>query len=323
MIPTVLLFIAAGCKSCHGNEARTQPGTPMARTLTPVAKSAFLQKQPDLSFSSGSVRYRIHLAAGVATYTASAAGASISEPLVWAFGSGNTGQTYLFQHNDSWYEGAVSYFPAIQGLDWTLGHATRPHNELEEALGRKLDAIEARRCFGCHSTSATWTAAGSVTVAPGVTCERCHRGASAHAAAVAKGNAKGAFITRLGALGPEDLSAVCSECHPSWAEVATNGPRGLPNVRHQFFRLTSSRCYSSDDQRIACTVCHDVHAHTVRQVGFYDAKCAGCHATGRTCPVAKSDCVTCHMPKVEIQGLHHQYTDHWIRVARPGEKYPD
>src|SRR5579871_353114 len=157
MIAPVLFLFAAGCQSCHPNEARTQPDTPMAQTLQAAGKSTFLQKSTELKFSAGDVSYRIHREAGGAIYTVTVQGTSVSEPLIWAFGSGYTGQTYVFQHDGSFYEAAVSYFPSIQGLDWTPGHAARLHRTVEEALGRKLDAVEGRRCIGCHSTSATWS----------------------------------------------------------------------------------------------------------------------------------------------------------------------
>jgi hypothetical protein len=41
------------------------------------------------------------------------------------------------------------------------------------------------------------------------------------------------------------------------------------------------------------------------------------------CPVSGKDCVTCHMPKYDIPGMHYKFTDHWIRVAKAGEPYPD
>jgi hypothetical protein len=32
--------------------------------------------------------------------------------------------------------------------------------------------------------------------------------------------------------------------------------------------------------------------------------------------------VACHIPKVEVAGMHAEFTDHWIRVVRPGEATP-
>jgi formate-dependent nitrite reductase cytochrome c552 subunit len=39
--------------------------------------------------------------------------------------------------------------------------------------------------------------------------------------------------------------------------------------------------------------------------------------------VAKANCVTCHMPKIELPGAHARFTDHQIRIARAGEPYPN
>jgi hypothetical protein len=66
---------------------------------------------------------------------------------------------------------------------------------------------------------------------------------------------------------------------------------------------------------------------------FYDAKCLACHVSSpaeaktearsaSACPVAARDCVTCHMPKVELPEMHAQFTDHWIRIAKPGDPVP-
>ena len=137
----------------------------------------------------------------------------------------------------------------------------------------------------------------------------------------------------LRTLSNESLAAVCNQCHPGWAEVATKGPEGVLNVRMQFYRLTNSRCYDSVDRRISCTACHDPHGDLSTDMAAYDSKCQTCHspAGGRgvrtakapkTCPVASRDCVSCHMPKVEIPGLHYQFTDHQIRIALKGAPYP-
>jgi formate-dependent nitrite reductase cytochrome c552 subunit len=35
------------------------------------------------------------------------------------------------------------------------------------------------------------------------------------------------------------------------------------------------------------------------------------------------DCVTCHMPKLELPGAHFAFTDHYIRIVQPNIPYPD
>jgi Cytochrome c3 len=296
----------------------------MARALQKPEDSIFLKRAPDLRFTEGKYTYSIRREGNQSTYSVSDGTATVAAPIAWALGFGTTGQTYLFQRKDGWYETAVSFYPAIEGLDWTPGHVARPRNNPEEAAGRRLDATEVRRCIGCHSTDAVWTKGDRLdSLTPGVQCEQCHSGTLQHASAMKNGDMQKAALAKLAALNAEDLSNLCGKCHPSWAEVAANGPRGVGNVRHQVYRLTNSKCYDTADRRIACTACHDPHAHAVKEAAFYDAKCQTCHSTGKQCPVAKQGCVTCHMPKTGIPGLHFQFTDHRIRIARAGEKYPD
>jgi hypothetical protein len=71
----------------------------------------------------------------------------------------------------------------------------------------------------------------------------------------------------------------------------------------------------------------------VRSAEFYDAKCLRCHRQdpntkrtaghpGSACRVSTKACVTCHMPKLDVEGTHATFTDHFIRIVRPGEAYP-
>ena len=242
------------------------------------------------------------------------------------------GQTYMLRRNGVYYESATSFFPAVGALDWTLGHETLPRRNLEEAFGRKVDSAEARRCFSCHSTGAVWNSAGQVeSVSNGVQCIQCHSGALQHMNAAKSGDFATARMTKLSQWSTEELAGLCSKCHQSWEDVTVKGPRGVLNVRAQLYRLTNSLCYDSADRRISCTACHDVHGDLNRDSSSYDSKCQACHPTGgqsgvrgaKACPVAQDRCVTCHMPNVEVPGLHYSFSDHRIRIVRPGDKYPD
>ena len=68
-------------------------------------------------------------------------------------------------------------------------------------------------------------------------------------------------------------------------------------------------------------------ANLEKAAAYYDPKCLACHLTkpsdaktvrrnADACPVSTKQCVTCHMPKVELSGMHASFTDHWIRVVR-------
>ena len=109
-----------------------------------------------------------------------------------------------------------------------------------------------------------------------------------------------------------------------------NGPRGVVNVRFQPYRLANSKCYDATDSRIRCSACHDPHGPLETNIASYDAKCAACHPIGaataghtKTCSVAKENCITCHMPKLELPGAHARFTDHQIRIVRASEPYPN
>jgi hypothetical protein len=149
-------------------------------------------------------------------------------------------------------------------------------------------------------------------------------GAARHQIAVRAGDAKAAAIPKLGALGAEEISELCGKCHRTWSDIATNGPRGVENVRFQGYRLTNSKCYNVSDRRISCVACHDPHREVERSSAAYDSKCTACHGqTAHACPTGKRDCAGCHMPKFEIPGSHHRFSDHQIRIVRANETYPN
>jgi hypothetical protein len=129
-------------------------------------------------------------------------------------------------------------------------------------------------------------------------------------------------MRKLGKLTTEEMSDFCGQCHRTWAEIASNGPHGIQNVRFQPYRLGNSKCYDAAEIRIRCTACHDPHRAVETSTAAYDAKCLACHAA-KDCSVATKDCVTCHMPRLDLPGAHKKFTDHKIRVVKANEPYPD
>ena len=107
--------------------------------------------------------------------------------------------------------------------------------------------------------------------------------------------------------------------------------RGVENVRFQPYRLAESRCYDPEDRRISCTGCHNPHEELRTGATAYDANCLACHQpkgekllSGKrapACPKSQQKCVSCHLPKFEMPGSHFKFTDHLIRVVKPGEAY--
>jgi len=321
---------ASPCAACHRAQALSQPSTSMARALERVAGSEILRSNPLLTFREGAFTFRITREGDRSIYSVARGSETVSEPIAYAFGLGSAGQTYVYQRNGNWYEARVSFYKAIGGLDLTLGHASiEPHN-LEEAAGREIGPQEAVDCFGCHATHASIGGKLQLeSLVPGVQCERCHGLAEKHQAAVKSGDAKNASMPRLGELTAEEMSDFCGQCHRTWSQIAMKGPHDINNVRFQPYRMTNSRCYDVADLRISCVACHDPHREVERGAAFYDAKCTACHGAAvkrernaATCPKATTNCTSCHMPKLEIPGAHNVFTDHQIRVVKPGELYP-
>ena len=210
-------------------------------------------------------------------------------------------------------------------------HGSKPAT-LIEAAGRRMDSNDVRECFGCHSTGGIRKGAwiGSA-MTPGISCESCHGPGSRHVNARRSGDRNSFRMKDLKSLSAEDLNELCGACHRTWAQVAQMQLRGPLNVRFQPYRITNSKCFDAEDRKIACTACHDPHSELVKTPAAYDNACLSCHGiteasrneSKKVCHTAKNDCVTCHMPKVALPGGHFTFTDHQIRIARQGDRYPN
>jgi hypothetical protein len=307
----------------------------MARALEPGAAAAILRQQPKLTFRAGPYQYEIARKGEQSIYTVTDGKETLSFPIVYAFGLGHAGQTYILQGKDALYESRLSYYNEIQGLDITLGQARELPATLAEAAGRVMSKDETRQCFSCHSTGGVQEGKlNPAEITPGISCETCHGPGSDHIALMSGNpkskiqNPKSSGIFHPGKLGGDDLSQeFCGACHRSVSEImAQPQAGGLGNVRFQPYRIFNSKCYS-DDRRISCIGCHNVHEPLKQDAAYYAAKCAACHAPKseaalRLCKVETKNCTSCHMPKVELPGAHFKFTDHRIRIVKAGEPYP-
>jgi hypothetical protein len=329
---------ASACAGCHAAQAKSQPRTPMARAIQLPAENQILQAHPKMTLRKGVYSYTVETITDKSTYTVTDGNTTISLPIRWGFGTG--GQTWVLEYQGHLYDSLVSYYPSIAGLDITMGEERITPHTVQEAMGREIGRGEAQACFGCHSTNAASEGTLNIESAQlGVTCEHCHVGTSAHLIDAVQGNYDSA-PPRLGKLSSEDISTFCGQCHRTWEAVVRNHLDGEINVRFQPYRLANSKCFDGADPRISCLACHDPHQDLVRDDSSYDAKCLSCHASSThaepnhvgsvgargaapSCPVATAKCVSCHMPKINLPGGHMAFTDHQIRVVKPGDPYPN
>jgi hypothetical protein len=338
------------CRPCHAAKVASQKNTPMAQNAMRASDSEILHSHPEMNFSFGPFHYEIKTDAKHSVYTVTEGTQSETTDLLWAFGVGRAGQSYLFKKSDGhFYEARVTYFRTLNTIHFTPARAltsaalaaAKDAKDLEDAMYRPVAQAEVERCFGCHTTASTPKEGfNEKTLLLGVTCEACHgtgakHVASAQAAIVAgiTDTAPPKDIFNPASLQPVDSVDFCGACHATWWDVKLSGLKGAATARSQPYRLESSKCWGSGDARLTCMACHDPHKPLQTEPSDYDAVCASCHVTtgerktanhqGDACPTSTKNCVSCHMEKVYVPEMHSKFTDHRIRIVRAGEAYPE
>ncbi len=302
----------------------------MRHAMEPAGSDPVLEKHPRLTTRANDYTYTVETKGGQSTYSVTDGKETITLPIRWIFGQHT--QTWVLEKDGHLYESLVSYFPAEDALGTTPGDSQLTPHTTMEAMGRRLNTWESPSCFDCHSTHALEDGKLALEkLTPGLDCERCHAGAERHMADAAQDNFK-TLPRPLKRMDAESVSEFCGQCHRTWDTVVRNHWRGPAYVRFQPYRLANSKCFVGNDARISCLACHDPHQQLRHDAAFYDGKCLACHADGKAaaggtvakvCQVSKAKCASCHMPKVELPGGHAQFTDHQIRIVRPGDPYPD
>ena len=94
--------------------------------------------------------------------------------------------------------------------------------------------------------------------------------------------------------------------------------------------MFNSRGHNTKDPRISYLACHNPHEHLQKDSAYYIRSVSRVISRPRKeteterrnapfCPVSTKNCATCHMPKVELAGMHAAFTEHWIRIPKPNE----
>jgi hypothetical protein len=331
---------SGSCAQCHTEGTQS---TSMARAASIGSEDSFLKQTGPLTLQSEKFKYQVKASASAIDYSVSGNGHVLSQKLAWVIGAGDYGRTFLYQADDHWQQSEVSFYTRPASLDVTTGLGQSTGTSLLAALGQPLSSQEAKSCFGCHTVHAT-TSAGlePLHAEPGVGCEACHGPARVHVDRMAEqgigakaGDAEQAAIFDPAKLSPEDSIDFCGSCHRSSADAKLSVTQDfrLSVIRFQPYRLEESKCWrATKDERLTCVACHNPHKPLDRDPVSYDRQCLKCHAgstsspvplhAGLVCPKAKSNCVTCHMPRIAVPSMHGEFSDHDIRIARAGEQIP-
>ena len=329
------------CARCHGAKVDTQKKTPMARAAMSASLSDILHAQPLMIFSPNKFQYRIETGPSQSHYSVTNGSQSLSSPLLWAFGTGRVGQSYLFKRqSEGFFEARTTYFSALGTLGFTPSRELLSPSSIEEAMDRPVDNAEVMRCFGCHTTASSIGGRFDEThLVPGISCEACHGPGASHVKVMGTRNTAAPREVKLAIFNPADLAPAdavdfCGACHGTWWDVKLAGVKGVSTARSAPYRLVTSKCWGKGDARLTCTACHDPHEQLQTDSAAYDSTCLNCHVNsagasktashaGPACPVATKRCTSCHMVKVYVPEMHDKFTDHRIRIARAGEAFPD
>jgi hypothetical protein len=330
----------AACAACHKQKVLEQEQTSMAHAASRASDTDLLRSQPNISQVEPPFQTVITRDRNGSTYTVARGGEAMSGQLIWTMGNGTMGRTFVLQSGGEIFESQLSYFTAISALDLSPGHLPAGPRDIERAFGAKQSPETAQLCFGCHTTASSVSRQFDPAHAtPGITCEACHGPGAEHVKTMQANPAeqRETKIFDPGELSPLELVDYCGACHRAPLDVAAAKDYVPINVRFQPYRLSKSRCWTRPDPRLTCTACHDPHLQLERNTASYDARCLACHATKAAtpvsqslpvtgkqpaCPVSATHCVSCHMPKYKVPQMHGAFTDHDIRIVRPGDPYP-
>ena len=322
---------AESCTKCHVGIAGTQRMTPMFNAASRPSESELLRKHTAMPFSDSEYSYVLSRGPDESRFLVKNDTQTISAPIGWAFGSGEVAQTYVLRRDHVYLESRLTYYTSLLALGITTGHSATAPETIEEAVGSSLNPEIVTLCFGCHTTGSTTSGIFDPDHATlGLTCEACHGPGAKHVVAMNNDQLSHKERTIFSAKGLSPVESVdfCGACHRTPLDVAELPAvnMGITNIRFQPYRLERSLCWGEKgDARITCVACHDPHKPLVRDIASYDEKCLKCHANSGSvpsatqiagCPVGKSACASCHMPKYEIPAVHAKFTDHYIRIVR-------
>lgn len=252
----------AACATCHADIVASQATSQMARTLTPASQSTVLNQHLRKLYHSGPYTYSLAKSPGKKgadiSVSVSDGAQQQSAILQWALGSGDVGQSYLWQKDGAFYESRFNFFSTLDTFDSTPGRLHGTPISIDMAIGRPLEPFEARSCLSCHTTAmSSASPLDFKSIIPGVSCEVCHGPGRDHIAAAKSHLATPSApwnkqIVNSARMSPTESVDFCGACHSTPWDVRIMGAVGLQTVRFPAYRLEKSRCWgSAGDARLA------------------------------------------------------------------------
>lgn len=276
---------------------------------------------------------------------------SETHEIAYTVGAGEVGKSYLVAKGDAFFVSPISFYTRINGWDLSPGYDrslfkgfARPAVEL------CVDCHTGQPRFvpgrPDHFQEPAFRSLS-------ISCERCHGPGAIHvqqrkAGAPLKGSSDYSIVNPA-TMPAEVRDDVCAQCHflgdarvlrpgkgyldfrpgtPLDKNVAIfSVPAKVKATRFfalsQFEQLKLSRCAIASKGRMGCITCHDPHVelHGAEAAQSFRERCLTCHTVDscrasmakRQTTSPPDSCVTCHMPKQQIENMNHgAATDHRI-----------
>jgi hypothetical protein len=265
----------------------------------------------------------------------------------YAFGTADRYLTFVSRDAGGGYHiSRLSHYDTPAGKGWDRSILDQSHPTRGRAKGFQGSAIGVReglaKCLYCHVTNPRTghESLGPETADRAIGCERCHGPGGHHLAALQSGFPDLAIVNPARAAPDAVTNKLCNDCHILGKRFPDTDPEDPGWLRSQGVGWALSRCNTESGGAFGCVTCHDPHksARATSTAG-YESQCLTCHAPTaaspsseqpvytarasaggptRSCPVNPSNgCIACHMPRVRVESLHLDLTDHYIRVRRP------
>lgn len=245
---------------------------------------------------------------------------TIAAPFDFVIGSGRKGQSYFTWSNNQLFQLPVSYYAPARVWCNSPGFPNFFH----------FERLVPANCLECHTTfskvlSHETKEYEKESIVYGITCERCHPGASEHVSYQTKNPQEkiSKFVVSAQHLNRQLRMDACALCHsglrsslqpPFSYKVGDELEKysvGSPISQkadtldvhgNQYGLLRSSKCYIKSAD-MDCSTCHNVHNDEFEKPKLFSAKCMSCHPiTNHSSVQLKKttaigdNCIDCHMP---------------------------
>jgi tetratricopeptide (TPR) repeat protein len=285
---------------------------------------------------------------------------SETHEIAYVVGAGEVGKSYLVGKGDAFFVSPISFYTRINGWDLSPGYETSLFRDFTRpVLELCVDCHTGQPRFVLDRPNHFQQPAFRFLT---IGCERCHGPGAIHVKQRKEGAPlKGPIdyaIVNPATMPAEIRDDVCAQCHfLGDARVLRPGKNDLDfrpgtpldkvvaifsvpakvkgnrfTALDQFEQLRLSRCAIASKGRLGCITCHNPHVQLrgAQAAQDFRERCLTCHKV-ESCraPLASrqstsppDSCVTCHMPKQQLENISHAAaTDH--RILRDPSENPE